>query len=362
MAKEKTGVLLINLGTPDSPSVRDVRRYLREFLMDARVMDIPYIWRWMLVNLIIAPFRAPKSAKVYEQLWEERGSPLLFHGHGLKKKLQQSLGDEFLVVFGMRYQKPTITKALEELFAQNVKKIIAIPMFPQYASATTGSVMEKVEEELKKLRQEPQIKYIAQFPVDEGMIATFAELGKKYMKSMDFDHIVFSYHGLPERHIHKGSVDGHCRLDEHCCADYHSKNRWCYRAQCYLTSRKLAEKLGLSDDQYSIFFQSRLGKDPWIRPYAEEEIQRLASEGKKRILVFCPSFTADCLETTIEVGHEFKALFLEHGGEEWQLVESLNSHDRWVEALKNMVISHAFRDNDLGVKIKKFNFRNWLPE
>ncbi len=362
MAKEKTGVLLVNLGTPDSPSVPHVRKYLREFLMDARVMDIPYIWRWMLVNLIIAPFRAPRSAKVYGQLWEERGSPLLFHTQDLRDKLQKSLGDEFAVVFGMRYQKPSIAEALRELLVQNAEKIIVIPLFPQYASATTGSVMEKVEEELNKLKAKPQIKYIARFPDDEGMIATFAELGKRYMKSVDFDHFVFSYHGLPERHIHKSSEDGACRLDEHCCGEYHTKNRWCYRAQCYLTSRKLAEKLGMGHGQYTVFFQSRLGKDPWIRPYAEDEIKRLAAEGKKRILVFCPSFTADCLETTIEVGHEFRELFLEHGGEAWQLVESLNSHDLWVESLKKMIISHALQDNDLGVKIKKFNFTNWLPE
>ena len=338
MTKAKTGVLLINLGTPDSPSVPDVRKYLREFLMDKRVIDIPFFSRWLLVNLIIAPFRAPKSAKVYRELWEDRGSPLMFHGLDLKSKLQKSLGDNYIVSLGMRYQNPTIPSALKELLDENVRKIIVMPLFPQYASATTGSVIEQVMDDLKTRLVIPEIEFISQYPDNEGMIETFAALGKKYMAANKFDHIVFSYHGLPERQIHKSSVDNHCQLNEKCCSFYDSRNQFCYRAQCFQTSKKLAAALELADGDYSIFFQSRLGKDPWIRPYADDEIKRLAAEGKKRILIFCPSFTADCLETSIEVGHEFKALFLEHGGETWQLVESLNSHDLWVDSLKVMVL------------------------
>lgn len=337
MAKGKTGVLLVNLGTPDSPFVSDVRKYLREFLMDKRVIDIPFISRWLLVNLIITPFRAPKSAKIYQKLWEDRGSPLMFHGLDLKDKLIIKLGDEFVVSLGMRYQVPSIASALDELLAMNVSKIIVLPLFPQYASATTGSVMEQVMEELKGRLVLPEIDFISQYPDEELMIRTFAELGKTYMAKMDFDHFVFSYHGLPERQIKKSSIDGHCQLNATCCSGYHTKNQFCYRAQCFLTSRKLAEQLRLKEDQYSVFFQSRLGKEPWVQPYAENEIKRLAEQGKKKILVFCPSFTADCLETTIEVGHEFKALFIEHGGEEWQLVESLNAHDLWVESLTKMI-------------------------
>ncbi len=337
MSKAKTGVFLINLGTPDSPSVRDVRKYLREFLMDKRVIDIPYISRWMLVNLIIAPFRAPKSAKVYQELWEERGSPLMFHGLDLKEKLEKKLGDDFAVALGMRYQNPSIGSALEELLKQNVRKIIVLPLFPQYASATTGSVIERVQYDLKGKANLPEIEFVKQYPDDDLMIKTFAELGQKYMKSIDFDHIIFSFHGLPKRQIIKSSVDGYCELNTKCCSTYHAKNQYCYRAQCYLTSRKLAKQLNLKEEQYSVFFQSRLGKDPWIQPYAEEEIKRMAKQGKKKILIFCPSFTADCLETTIEVGVDFKALFLESGGEEWQLVESLNANDLWVDSLVEMV-------------------------
>ena len=341
MAKVKTGVLLVNLGTPDSPSVPDVRKYLREFLMDKRVIDIPFFSRWLLVNLIIAPFRAPKSARVYKELWEDRGSPLMFHGLDLKEKLDSVLDENYIVALGMRYQSPSIAAALDELIDQNVKKIIVLPLFPQYASATTGSVIEQVMDDIKGRLIIPEIEFISQYPDDELMIKTFAKLGKKYLDKLEFDKIVFSYHGLPERQIRKSSIDDYCQLNEKCCSTYHAKNQFCYRAQCFLTSRKLAEALQISEDKYTVFFQSRLGKDPWIQPYAEDEIKRLASEGIKKILIFSPAFTADCLETTLEVGEEFKELFIEEGGEEWQLVESLNSDDLWVESLKNMVEGHS---------------------
>lgn len=341
MAKAKTGVLLVNLGTPDSPSVPDVRKYLREFLMDKRVIDIPFLSRWLLVNLIIAPFRAPKSAKIYKELWEDRGSPLMFHGLDLKEKLIQQLDSNYVVTLGMRYQSPSISSALDELIAANVKKIIVLPLFPQYASATTGSVVEQVMDDIKGRLIIPEIDFISQYPDDEVMINTFAKLGRKYMDKIQYDKVVFSYHGLPERQIRKSSVDDYCQLNDTCCSSYHTKNQFCYRAQCFLTSRKLAGALQLSDDQYSVFFQSRLGKDPWIQPYAEDEIKRMAAEGIKKILIFSPAFTADCLETTLEVGEEFKELFIGEGGEEWQLVESLNSDDLWVESLKNMVESHT---------------------
>lgn len=341
MAKAKTGVLLVNLGTPDSPSVPDVRKYLREFLMDKRVIDIPFISRWMLVNLIIAPFRAPKSAKTYKELWEDRGSPLMFHGLDLKEKLIKQLNEDYVVALGMRYQSPSIASALDELLAANVKKIIVLPLFPQYASATTGSVIEQVMDDIKGRLVIPELEFISQYPDDAGMIKTFAMLGKKYMEKMQYDKVIFSYHGLPERQIRKSSIDGYCQLNAKCCSIYHTKNQFCYRAQCFLTSRKLAEALGLNEDQYSVFFQSRLGKDPWIQPYAEDEIKRMAKEGIKKILIFSPAFTADCLETTLEVGDEFKELFIEEGGEEWQLVESLNSNDLWVESLKNMIMKRV---------------------
>jgi len=333
----KTGVLLVNLGTPDSPSVPHVRKYLREFLMDKRVIDIPFLSRWLLVNLIIAPFRAPRSAKVYQKLWEERGSPLLFHSADVLNKLTDILDDTYVVELAMRYQSPSIASALKKLTKHPLKKIIVLPLFPQYASATTGSVHDKVMEELMKWQVIPEIKFVSRFFEEKKFIEAFARLAEKYIKKTKFDHILFSYHGLPERQIYKGSFNGYCQLNEECCGNYQEKNQHCYRAQCFETSRLLAEKLNIRKDHYTVCFQSRLGKDPWIRPYAEDVIKRLAFEGTKNILTFSPAFVADCLETTIEVGEEFRDYFYDAGGEHWQLVEGLNSSDLWVECVIEII-------------------------
>jgi len=341
--KEKTGVLLVNLGTPDSPSTAHVRKYLREFLMDKRVIDIPFFYRWLLVNLIIAPFRAPKSAKIYQQLWQERGSPLLFYGKDVKKLLQEGLDNEgnFIVALGMRYQNPSILNALNELRGQHVRKIIVIPLFPQYASASSGSVSDKVMEIVKNWQVIPAMEYVSQFLEEELFIKAFAHNAKKYMQETKFDHFIFSYHGLPERQIRKGSVSGYCQLNNKCCSTYHQKNRFCYRAQCFKTSRLLAEKLNIPENQYTVCFQSRLGNDPWIKPFTDEVIKELPAQGKKNVLAFSPSFVADCLETTIEVGEEFNDIFKEAGGENWRLVESLNDHPIWIDCLKKMVLDRA---------------------
>lgn len=331
----KTGILLVNLGTPDSPSVGDVRKYLREFLMDGRVIDINTIARFALVNLIIAPFRAPKSAKIYQELWTDKGSPLLFYGVELAELLQKALGDSYVVALGMRYQSPSIASALEKLKSQSIQKIIVLPLFPQYASATTGSVHEEVMRIVSKWQLIPQLQMIDSYPNHPEMIATFAELGEKYRQEYLFDHIIFTYHGLPQRQLRK--ADSRC-LTQGCCDTYSEKNRLCYRAQCVETSRQLAKVLNLKEEDYTISFQSRLGSNPWIQPYTDATIEKLVKEGKKNILVFTPSFVADCLETTIEVGEEYKELFEEKGGKHWQMVESLNIHPRWVNALKDMVI------------------------
>lgn len=335
--KGKTGVLLVNLGTPDSPETGDVRKYLREFLLDKRVIDIPAVPRWMLINFIIAPFRAPKSAKVYKELWEERGSPLKFYGEDLKVLLQRKLGNKYTVSFGMRYQSPSISSALEELKAQAVTSIIVIPMFPQYASASTGSVIEEVMDLVKEWQVIPSLEFISNFIEEELFIKAFAEIARKYMEETEFDHFIFSYHGLPERQIKKASVDNYCQLNDKCCSVYHKKNYYCYRAQCYQTSRLLAKALNIPEEKYSVAFQSRLGKDPWVQPYTDLIIPELPKQGKTKVLAFSPSFVADCLETVIEVGSEFKEIFEKAGGQHWQLVESLNVHPLWVECLANMI-------------------------
>ncbi len=334
---EKTGVLIVNLGTPDSPSVPDVRKYLREFLMDGRVIDFPFLPRWVLVNLVIAPFRAPKSAKIYKELWTEKGSPLKIYGQANEKQLQAALGDEYVVKLAMRYQSPSIENGLDEFKQMGFGKIIVIPFFPQYASASTGSVYEKVMKIVAKWQIIPEISIKNYFYNHPKFIKAFADNGRKHLEKGEYDHIVFSYHGLPARQIRKGDCTGKvCQLGS-CCDTIHAMNQHCYRAQCFETTRLLVKELGLKEGTYTTCFQSRLGRDPWVQPYTDDVVKELAAKGIKRVLAFSPAFVADCLETTIEVAEEYKEMFEEKGGEHWQLVESLNDSDAWVDLLVDLV-------------------------
>ncbi|MCE6988348.1 ferrochelatase [Dyadobacter sp. CY323] len=329
----KTGVLIVNLGTPDSPSVPDVRKYLRQFLMDERVIDIPFLNRWLLINLIIAPFRAPKSAKIYKQLWRPDGSPLKIYGYSVKDKLQNALGEDYVVELAMRYQSPSIETALTELRKLTLSDIIVIPFFPQYASASTGSVYKEVMQVVKDWEVLPEIRFVNRFLDHPKFIEGFANLGKKYMAEREYDHFVFSYHGLPERQITKGDVTGtFCQFGS-CCDQLDHRNQHCYRAQCFETTRLLVKAMEIPEGKYTTCFQSRLGKNPWIKPYTDEVIPELTKKGVKSALAFSPAFVADCLETTIEVGEEYKEIFEKEGGEHWQLVESLNDSDIWIDAL-----------------------------
>lgn len=331
----KKGILLVNLGTPDSTKVSDVRKYLREFLSDKRVIDIPTIPRWLLVNLIIAPFRAPKSAAEYRKLFTERGSPLKYYTEDLLNPIRESLGKGYVVEYAMRYQSPSIENGLEKLKSSNVESIHVIPLFPQYASATTGSVIDKVMEIVKTWQIIPDIRFTSQFLEDDLFLEVIADNGRNWMTKTEYDHFLFSYHGLPERQIRKGSVGNQCQLGT-CCNQFHERNRLCYRAQCFQTTRLIAAKLNLKEDQYTVCFQSRLGKDPWIQPYTEEVLKDLASKGVKKVLAFSPAFVSDCLETTIEVGETYQEDFIEAGGEQWDLVESLNANPKWIESLVGM--------------------------
>ena len=341
--KLKTAVLLINLGTPDSPSVKDVRKYLFEFLNDPRVIDIPAIARFILVNLIIVPFRAPKSARIYEELWVNnglpdgtKGSPILYYGKSVQEKLQKALGNDYDVYLAMRYKNPSIDDVLSAIYKKNYEKIIVIPLFPQYASATTGSVVDKVMKIISKWWVIPEIKFISQFYDDEGFINTIIERAKKY-KLEDYDHLLFSYHGLPVRQVDKVYKDGTLCEEHNCETEINETNKYCYKAACYTTTRLIVKKLGLSEDRHTVCFQSRLDKK-WLEPFADKAIIEQAKKGAKRLLVFSPAFVADCLETLIEIGVEYQKLFEEHGGEKVQLVESLNDHPAWIETLKEMVI------------------------
>ena len=335
----KKGVLLVNLGTPDSPSVKDVRKYLREFLMDKYVIDLPYITRWFLVNLIIAVFRAPKSAVIYQQVWTKEGSPLKIYGLKVQKLLQQRLGLDIHVSFAMRYQNPSISVAIKELQSKGVNDLVVIPLYPQWASSSTKSSIEKVKEELKAHNYSPKVRFVENFVKNEKFIAAIAENGNKHWKTGKFQKVLFSYHGVPERHILKDCNNNHCQLDKNCCSIYAENNKLCYRAQCYETSRLIAKAMNLNETDYSVAFQSRLetrAKDPWLKPYSDVVTAEFPNNGIKNVLAFSPSFVADCLETTIEVGDEFAEIFKENGGETWQLVESLNDSPLWIEALEEL--------------------------
>ncbi|HEX8517747.1 MAG TPA: ferrochelatase [Bacteroidia bacterium] len=337
----KTGVLLINLGTPDSPKTSDVRKYLTQFLNDPRVIDISPAGRFVLVNGIIVPFRSSKSAKLYEKIWTEEGSPLLVNSVKMKQKLQEELGKEFIVELGMRYQSPSLESALNNLRAAQVGKIIMIPLYPQYASSSTGSSIEEAMRILKKWEVTPSIEIISKFYDNPDFIDACVDRAKKY-DVLSYDHFIFSYHGLPERHIMKGSAhygNDSCKLGS-CCEVITKRNQYCYRANCFETTRQLVKRLNIPEGKYETTFQSRLN-DKWIKPYSDKVIEEKAKGGKKKILVFSPAFVADCLETIYEIGTEYQEIFTEHGGEKVQLVESLNDSPVWINALKKMVLKRA---------------------
>lgn len=332
--KRKTAVLLINLGTPDSPSVSDVRSYLSQFLNDPRVIDIPWLLRKILVNLVIVPFRAPKSAKVYRQLWTENGSPLLYYGKKVVALLQKELPPEFTVHLAMRYKNPSIPDVLETIRRENYDRIIVLTLFPQYASASTGSALEEVMRVLRKWWVIPEVDFVSQYYDHPRYIGAFVDRARKY-RIEDYDHVLFSYHGLPERQVDKVHLTGSC-VDHKCTTEINEENRYCYRASCYATTRLIASALGIPEDRYTVCFQSRLD-EKWLTPFSDKVVIQCAQRGMKNILVFSPAFTADCLETVVEIGIEYQHLFEAHGGEKVQLVESLNDHPLWIECLKDLI-------------------------
>lgn len=334
----KKGVLLVNLGTPDSAATPDVRKYLNEFLMDGRVIDINPVSRALLVRGIIAPFRAPKSAKLYREIWsDESGSPLLHYSLLQQKLLQERLGDGYMVELAMRYQSPSIEAALNRLKDALVSEIRMIGLFPQYASASTGSVYEKVMRLVGQWPTIPNISFVNSFHDNALVIEAFAQNAQKHQPA-GYDHVLFSFHGLPQRQLIKcDHTHNHCLKSADCCQTLADVNKFCYSAQSHHTAKLIAGKLGLTADRYTVCFQSRLGNDPWVQPYTSQVIETLAKQGKKKLLVFCPAFVADCLETVYEVSVEYHDLFKEHGGEKVQLVESLNDSPLFIEALEGLV-------------------------
>jgi len=335
--KKKTGILLINLGTPDSPKVSDVRRYLSEFLNDPRVIDIPAILRVILVNLIIVPFRAPKSAKIYKELFEkyQGRSPLLVYGERLRRLISDRFdSEEVTVELAMRYGSPSLNDVCARMEKDGYDQIIVFPLFPQYASASTGSALEKAMRLIKDWYVIPEIKIISQYYDHPGYINTVVERAKQYPIA-DYDHVIFSYHGLPVRQVDKVYEDRNCA--GHACEnEINDLNRFCYKATCFATTRLVAEKLGLAETDYTVSFQSRLDKK-WLEPFSDRVVEEWGKKGAKKLLIFSPAFIADCLETTIEIGTEYQEIFEEHGGHEVQLVESLNDHPLWVDTCVDLI-------------------------
>lgn len=332
MKQAPTGILLINLGTPDAPTRSAVYRYLKQFLLDPRVIDISPIARNLLVRGVIVPFRSGQSAKLYQELWTEKGSPLKFYGESLSAQIQQLLGEEYVVELAMRYQSPSIESAIQKMMQAKVRKIKVFPLFPQYASASTGSAHEEVMRVLMSQQIIPEVEFINSYPTWAPMIDLFVANARKFDLAA-YDHFLFSYHGLPQRQMRKADAFNHCLQSPDCCKTLTPTNQFCYTAQCNATTQALVAALGLRPDQYTLCYQSRLGRDPWVQPYTSQVLEDLANKGIKRMLVFCPAFTADCLETSVEVSIEYHEEFLKLGGQQLDLVESLNDSPAWAKAL-----------------------------
>lgn len=337
------GVLLVNLGTPDAPQAPEVRRYLRQFLSDPRVLDISPVGRWMLLNLVILPLRPARSAEAYRKIWRADGSPLLVYSRALAEEVRAALPD-MQVELAMRYGNPSITAGLTALRDRGCDRIVVFPLYPQYAASSTGSTVEAVYRAAAGLWNTPYLTIVPPFYDDPGFIDAFAEVGAPVLAELQPDHVLYSFHGLPERHMHKSDVSGtHCLRSPECCATIVAANRHCYRAQCFSTARALSARLGLAPETTTVSFQSRLGRAVWIRPYTDIVLPELARRGVRRVAVFCPAFVADCLETLEEIGIRAEEDFKKAGGESLRLIPSLNAHPRWVRAAADLVREAAPR-------------------
>jgi protoporphyrin/coproporphyrin ferrochelatase len=330
----KKAIVVVNLGTPDKPEVREVRKYLTQFLNDARVIDIPWLARKLLVNGIIIPFRVKNSTRLYQQLWSDKGSPLLMYLISVTEKLQERFKDSHTVYGAMRYGQPSLTDTLKKLEMENVDEIVVVPLFPQYASSTTGSIFEMIMLEISRWNVIPAIKMIDQFYTHPAFINAFVKRIKSY-RPEEFDHVIFSYHGLPIRQINK--VHPHVEYGQcDCEKQMPAHGSHCYKAACYATTRALVQELKLPEDRYSTAFQSRLSKN-WLMPFMDKMLIGMAQRGIKKILVTAPSFVADCLETKVEIEKDYRNLFVLHGGTTLVMVDSLNDMNEWVDGLSAII-------------------------
>ena len=326
---------MINLGTPDEPTASAVRRYLREFLGDPRVLDMNAVGRTLLLEAVILPTRPKKSAHAYQQIWDaQRGSPLLFHSQDLASAVAARLGSGWRVELGMRYGSPSLADALGRLIDAEVERIVVLPLYPQYASSSTGSSLERLYRLAASRNNVPPLVVVPPFFADDGFIAAFAAVARPRLDALAPDHVLFSFHGLPERHMRAADPSGrHCLASPSCCDAVAGPSRDCYRAQCFATARALAARLVLPDGGWTVSFQSRLGRVPWIKPYTDEVLPVLVKKGVKKLAVLCPAFVADCLETLEEIGMRAAEQWTSDGGQSLELVPSLNATPAWVDAV-----------------------------
>ena len=330
------GVLLVNLGSPDSTNPKDVKKYLGEFLMDPRVIDVPLWARTLLVKGIILNTRPKKSAEAYQKIWWDEGSPLIVLSERLQKKVAEKTS--IPVELAMRYGSMSIKDGLQRLHNQEVDEVLLIPLYPQFAMATTETILVFAEE-LRKAHF-PQMKFtdVPAFYNNEDYIQVLAKSMKEHLKNLDYEHLLFSYHGVPERHIRKSDITrSHCQIDGSCCQTPSPAHEFCYRHQCYETTRQVASILQLKENTYSTSFQSRLGFDPWLQPYTDRTIERMGKEGIKKMVIVTPAFVSDCLETLEEIAMEGKEIFHEVGGKEFTTIPCLNDRNDWAAVLTNWI-------------------------
>lgn len=331
-----TGLLLINLGTPESTSKKDVKKYLGEFLMDERVIDIDYWKRWILIKGIILNTRPSKSAAAYKKVWTEKGSPLMVHSVNLTRKVQEKLGPDIHVALGMRYGNPSTASAIKELKAKGVTKLVVLPLYPQYAMSSTETVVEKVKEEVEAQAAKWDMKIIPPFYNEPNYIKNLCDSIAREIDIDNYDKIVFSYHGIPERHIRKTDpTNSHCKIDGSCCNTPSEAHQFCYRHQSFETTKEVIKNLNWDANKVINTFQSRLGRAEWLKPYNAKTLAELPKQGVKKIAVIMPAFVADCLETLEEMRMEGKEIFTEAGGERFDVVSCLNDDDAWAGTIAN---------------------------
>lgn len=339
--KRKVGVLVTNLGTPDEPKPKALRRYLKEFLSDPRVVETPrWLW-WCILNLIILTIRPKRSAKAYETVWTEQGSPLLYNTKAQTDKIRQQLvdkyGDNVVVEFAMRYGNPSMSSVIDSMLQQGVEKLVVLPLYPQYSATTTASTFDAVAQEFTKRRLIPELRFINHYHDFQPYIDALAKKIEQHWEvNGRSDKLILSYHGIPKRYLMNGDP---------------------YHCECYKTSRLVAEKLGLNDDEYMTTFQSRFGREEWLKPYTDHTLQALPAQGVKSIQVVCPGFSSDCLETIEEIGIENRDYFLEAGGEKFEYINALNSDDNHIDALVQLI-----ENNMAGWSISKESTNNQSDE